>query len=82
MVDRDAGVIAEEDDVALLANDRVEAIDLFPGVGDDVGDGLLGDFQFALGDYVWRGLIFGVDVIVGHAAVPGIGDFIDGRRGG
>jgi len=78
VVDGDAGFVAKKDDVALLADDRVEAIDLFAGVGDDVGDGFLGDFQFALGDYVWRGLIFGVDVIVGHAAVPGVGDFVDG----
>src|SRR6266481_4193851 len=39
MVNRDSRVVAQENDVALLADDGVKTIDLFSCVNDDVGDG-------------------------------------------
>ena len=42
MVNRHSGAVTEKDDVALLADDGIQAIDLFPGVNDDVGDRLFG----------------------------------------
>ena len=44
MVNRDSCVVAQENDVALLADDGVETINLFPRVNDDVSDGFLRGF--------------------------------------
>src|SRR5882762_7998939 len=44
MVNRDSSVVAQEDDVALLADDGVKTIDLFSCVNDDVGDGIFRGF--------------------------------------
>ena len=42
MVNGDSLVVAQEDDVALLADDGVETIDLFPCLDNDFGDGFFG----------------------------------------
>src|SRR5882762_1412453 len=44
MVNRDSRVVAQEDDVALLADDGVKTIDFFSCVNDDVGDGFFRGF--------------------------------------
>ena len=41
MVNGDSCVVAQENDVALLADDGIKTIDLFSCVDDDVGDGFL-----------------------------------------
>jgi len=44
MVNRNSRVVAQEDDVALLADDGVKTIDFLSCVNDDVGDGFFRGF--------------------------------------
>src|ERR1700722_1462139 len=75
MLNGDSFAIAQQDDVVLLPDNGIKAVDLFPGVEKDVTNWLLEESEFGLGDDVWNRSASGIDMIVADATTPRKDDF-------
>jgi len=85
MLNGDSFVIAQQDDVILLPDNGIKAIDLFPRVEKDVTHRLLEERELGLGDDVWCRPASGIDMIVAAATTPRKDDFtvrLNGAFGG
>jgi hypothetical protein len=74
-------VIAQQDDVILLPDNGIKAVDLFPGVEKDVTHRLLEEGELSLGDDVWCRPASGIDMIGVDATAPRKDDFTVGLNG-
>jgi hypothetical protein len=75
MLNGDSFAIAQQDDVILLADNGIKAVDLFPRVGKDVTNRLLEEGELSLGDDVWYRSASGIDMIIAAATTPRKDDF-------
>src|SRR5882724_12050510 len=64
MLNGDSFAIAQQDDVILLPDNGIKAVDLFPRVEKDVTNRLLEDGELGLGNDVWCRSASGIDMIV------------------
>ena len=81
MLNSDSFAIAQQDDVILLPDNGIKAVDLFPRVEKDVTHRLLEKGELSLGDDVWGRPASGIDVIVADATAPRKDDFTVRRNG-
>jgi hypothetical protein len=75
MLNGDSFVIAQQDDVILLPDNGIKAVDLFPRVEKDFTHWLLEEDELGLGDDVRCRPASGIDMIVAAATTPRKGDF-------
>jgi hypothetical protein len=75
MLNGDSFAIAQQNDVILLPDNGIKAVDLFPGVEQDVTNRLLEEGELGLGDDVWYRSASGIDMIVADATTPRKDDF-------
>ena len=81
MLNGDSFAIAQQDDVILLPDNGIKAVDLFPRVEEDVTHRLLEEGELGLGDDVWCRPASGIDMIVAVATTPRKDDFTVRRNG-
>jgi hypothetical protein len=77
MVNGYAMGVAKQNDVPLLADDRIKTIDFVLGMHNDIVDRLARSSDFALGDDVGRRPSTRVEMIFSRAPPPGIRHFLD-----
>jgi hypothetical protein len=85
MLNGDSFAIAQQNDVILLPDNGIQAVDLFPCVEKHVTHRLLEEGELGLGDDVWCRAASGIDMIVAHATTPRKDDFtvcLNGACGG
>ncbi len=85
MLNGDSFAIAQQDDVILLPDNGIKAVDLFPRVEKDVTHRFLEEGDLGLGDDVWCRPASGIDMIVAAATTPRKDDFavrLNGAFGG
>jgi hypothetical protein len=85
MLNGDSFAIAQQDDVVLLPDNGIKAVDLFPRVEKDVTHRFLEEGELGLGDDVWCRPASGIDMIVAAATTPRKDDFtvrLNGAFGG
>jgi hypothetical protein len=85
MLNGDSFAIAQQDDVILLPDNGIKAVDLFPRVEKDVSHRFLELGELGLGDDVWCRPASGIDMIVAAATTPRKDDFtvrLNGAFGG
>src|SRR5437660_7677765 len=75
MLNGDSFAIAQQNDVILLPDNGITAVDLFPRVQKDVTHWLLEEGELGLGDDVWCRPASGIDMIIAGATTPGKDDF-------
>jgi hypothetical protein len=75
MLNGDSFAIAQQDDVILLPDNGIKAVDLFPRVGKDVTHRFFEEGELGLGDDVWCRPASGIDMIVAAATTPRKDDF-------
>src|ERR1700747_1314272 len=75
MLNGDSFAIAQQDDVILLPDNGIKAVDLFPRVEKDVTHRLLEEAELSLGDDVRCRAASGIDMIVAGATTPRKEDF-------
>jgi hypothetical protein len=71
MVNSYAISVAKQNDISLLADDRVKTIDLFLSLDNNALQGLAISADFALGDYVGRSAAIRIDTMLSCASSPG-----------
>jgi hypothetical protein len=71
MVNGYAISVAKQNDISLLADDRVKTIDLFLSLDNNTLQGLAISADFALGDYVGRSAAIRIDTMLSCASSPG-----------
>jgi hypothetical protein len=85
MLNGDSFAIAQQDDVILLPDNGIKAVDLFPRVEKHVTHRLLEEVELSLGDDVWCRAASLIDMIVPDATPPRKDDFtvcLNGAFGG
>jgi len=75
MLNGDSFAIAQQDDVILLPDNGIKAVDLFPGVEKDITNRLLEKGELGLGDDLWYRSASGIDMVVAAATTPRKDDF-------
>src|SRR5260370_13679112 len=75
MLNGDSFAIAQQDDVILLPDNGIKAVDLFPRVEKDVIHRFLEEGELSLGDDLWYRSASGIDMIVAAATTPRKDDF-------
>jgi hypothetical protein len=75
MLNGDSFAIAQQNDVIFLADNGVQAIDLFPRVEKHVTHRLLKEGEFSLGNDEWCRAASGIDMMVADATTPREDDF-------
>jgi hypothetical protein len=75
MLNGDSFAIAQQDDVILLPDNGIKAVDLFPRVEKEVTHWLLEEGELGPGDDVWCRPASGIDMIVAAATTPRKDDF-------
>jgi len=70
MMDCHAVTVAQQNDIPLLPDDRVETVDFLSRLHDDIRDGLFRGVEFVLGDNVGRRPAFWVEAVINQAPVP------------
>jgi hypothetical protein len=81
MLNGDSFAIAQQDDVVLLPDNGIKAVDLFPRVEKDVTHRLLEEGELSLGDDVWYRAASRVNMIVADATTPRKDGFTAGLNG-
>jgi hypothetical protein len=85
MLNGDSFAIAQQDDVILLPDNGIKAVDLFSRVEKHVTHRLLVEVELSLGDDVWCRAASRIDTIVADATPPRKDDFavcLNGAFGG
>jgi hypothetical protein len=72
MVNSNTLGIAKQDDIVLLAYDRVQTVDFFLGQIKDLAKTFPGSPEFARGDDVRHGRAIGINMMFNRAASPGV----------
>ena len=63
--------IAQENDITLLADDRIKTIDFFLSIDDCLAERLAINLEFAVGNDMGNGVALWVDKKIGRASSPG-----------
>ena len=85
MLNGDSFAVAQQDDVTLLPDNGIKAVDLFPRVEKDVTHWLLEEGELGLGDDVRCRPASRIDMMVAAATTPRKDDFtvrLNGAFGG
>src|SRR5262245_21147174 len=64
--------VAKQNDIPLLAHDRIKTIDFVLGMQNDIVDRFARSPDFALGDYMGRRPSTRVDMMLSRAPPPGV----------